>query len=167
MSFSANPVLGTVEYVGTDLPIRVVRTQDSDEHPHGDNALKNDDTLSFPIGVNQRVIGEFVIAYYAHSVKDFHNKLVGPTGSTIVWGYDGSNNGDVEVSNAGEASDATVIWEETTGDNDVGFIKISFIIENGSTAGTVNYQWAALETTGDAANKVYIKAGSHVRYQYF
>lgn len=167
MSFSANPVLGTVEYVGTDLPIRVVRTQDSDDHTNNDNTLKNDDTLSFPIGVNQRVIGELVIAYYAHADKDFQNRLVGPTGSTLVWGYDGSNNADVEVSNAGEASNNTVTLTESTSGSDVGFVKLSFIIKNGSTAGTVTYQWAAANAVDDASEKVYVKAGSHIRYQYF
>tara|TARA_R100001594_G_C4003492_1_gene255325 strand:- start:53 stop:556 length:504 start_codon:yes stop_codon:yes gene_type:complete len=167
MSFSANPVLGTVEYVGTDLPIRVVRTQDAADHTNNDNTLKNDDTLTFPIGVNQRVIGELVVAYYAHADKDFQNRLVGPTGSTFVWGYDGSNNADVEVSNAGETSNNTVTFTESTSSSDVGFLKMSFIIENGSTAGTVSYQWAAAVQVDNDAERVYVKAGSHIRYQYF
>ncbi len=167
MRFSTNQTLGTVSYVSDGLPIRVIREENSIDATNNSNALQGDSVLKFALDKNQRVVGQLDLLYYAHADKDFKYRLIIPTGGVIAWGLDGSNNADAEVSNAGEQSNNTVTFAETTSSSGVGYLTLKFVIKNGSTAGDVQVEYGANSAVNDASERVYVKTGSFFRYQYF
>lgn len=126
--------------------------------------LASDTDLQFPVAAGAKYRFTFRIFYDTSAAGDLKWRLTGPASPTlirflhkaIVPGATALS--EVAVETAFSASDITELSSSGNG----GYIEISGILHNGTTAGTVAFAWA--QATSDAGNTS-ILAGSTVSYE--
>lgn len=120
--------------------------------------------LTLPIGTNERVLFRYTIFYTSTASGDFKYRVDVPASPTLyrlgveTFAADGS----ATVASALSAeADGTVLFAASTD----GFIRLNGILQNGSTAGQVIFQFAQNTATG--SQSAIVRAGSHFEYRYF
>ena len=120
--------------------------------------------LTLPIGTNERVLFRYTIFYTSTATGDFKYRVDVPTSPTLyrlgveTFAADGSA---TVASTLSAEADGTVLFAASTD----GFIRLNGILQNGSTAGQVIFQFAQNTATG--SQSAIVRAGSYFEYRYF
>ncbi|MCR4325597.1 MAG: hypothetical protein NUV59_02210 [Patescibacteria group bacterium] len=143
--------LGTdnVGNVGCQLGQYAIDVRKSADESLTDNAvLQDDDELFFPIGANETWVFQFNLLYTTLATPDIQLAVTAPSGATCDYA-----GGSVEIADgAGSAicGGAVAIVGGSATDNDP--LYVYGAIENGSTAGTVQLQWAQNTSNSNATS---------------
>ncbi|HEU4417375.1 MAG TPA: hypothetical protein VFT55_00475, partial [Planctomycetota bacterium] len=130
----------------------------------GDNTVNNDDQLFLAMGANE--IWEFeafiIASVGASNDPDFKFTFAVPTGATINWvatrqkDSDANSGGLVPVTASGTERNVNM------DNNDVFFVRVRGIVQNGSNAGNLQFQWAQNNANATATSvqiNSFLKAG--------
>lgn len=120
--------------------------------------------LTIPIGKNERVLFRYTLYYTSTAAGDFKYRVDVPASPTLYrlgiesFAADGSATAASVITSE---ADSTVLFASGTD----GFIRLQGVLQNGSTAGTIFFQFA--QNTATAAQSAIVRAGSHFEYRYF
>lgn len=120
--------------------------------------------LTLPVGKNERVLFRYNLFYTSTATGDLKYRVDVPASPTTYRLFSEEQAADataiVCATITGEADD-TVLFASGTD----GFIRLTGFIANGTTAGSVIFQFA--QNTATAAQSAVIRAGSFLEYRYF
>lgn len=120
--------------------------------------------LTIPVGTNERVLFRYSVFYTSTATGDFKYRVDVPASPTLyrlgVETYAADGTATVASTITAEA-DGTVLFASGT----EGFIRLTGVLSNGTTAGSVIFQFAQNTATG--AQSAIIRAGSSFEYRYF
>ena len=115
--------------------------------------LVNDTQLTFAVAANEVWVFQLLLCVICPATgTNFKATMVGPSGSTIQWSFQGLAMYDASVNvtqlrtRAGAATDATYMDAFSTGTN----VGITGVIVNGSTSGSCTLQFAQNTSTANA-----------------
>ncbi len=126
-----------------------------------DTTLAADEELRFRIEAKQTVSLRLAVVFDTTSNADFKFGMRGPSSPTLVRiGYQVIDAGETTVEIARNEDFTTTTTLTTTGGS-VGFMIGHGVIQNGSTAGEVSFQWA--QGTSHADSTI-VRLGSVIEY---
>lgn len=135
---------------------RIIKRKTADETVNNSATLQNDDHLSFPIAANEVWTFDLRLFIVGDATADLKAAFTWPTGATAIWAPHGQRAADsVVTSAAGTSTSGTAV--SLGADAGPALLVIAGTIENASTAGTVQLQWA--QQTATVANTT-VKRGS-------
>jgi len=129
----------------------------TDESLTSSTTLQNDDTLLFPVEASATYEFTATVVYVGNTTGDFKLAFTFPSGATLYWVGKGT---PIGLDNSfGAASGTSLAYSgETTNQS----IVVQAVLTTGSTAGTLQLQWA--QNTSNATATV-VKTGSFIRAQ--
>ena len=133
----------------------------NNETTNTDTTFSNDAVLLFQADASIKYRFHFVVFYDTPTAADFKWQLTGPASPTLVL-YDGrayapgATAATVTRDNAFSSAHSLT---ETSGT--AGFVDITGILHNGTTAGLVNLQWAQ---NGSNGSNTTVYAGSYLEF---
>lgn len=120
--------------------------------------------LTIPIGTNERVLFRYTIFYTSTATGDLKYRVDVPASPTL---YRLATDNVADDVTAGVTSVITAEADSTallaSGVN--GILRLNGVLTNGSTAGTVIFQFA--QNTATASQSAIIRAGSYFEYRNF
>lgn len=118
-------------------------------------ALADDNTLQFPIGVNEQWIAEYALAVTMSAAGGIGHTIIGPAGATgqIMW-----QSSSLSATQAYSMALGTEAGNVNLGT--LAFVTLKVWIVNGATAGTIKLQFA--QVVSDANATVHL-TGSYLR----
>lgn len=120
--------------------------------------------LTIPVGINERVLFRYTIFYTSTATGDLKYRVDVPASPTLyrlgIESFAADGSATVASVITAEA-DSTVLFASGTD----GFIRLSGVLANGTTAGQVLFQFA--QNTATASQSAIIRAGSYFEYRNF
>jgi len=161
MSITLNGNFGAVYQPDAFIAGNIV---DADQTVTNSATLVTVPQLTIPIGINERVIFRATLFYTSTATGDFKYRVDVPASPTLYRLFAEEQAADataIVCSTITAEADDTVLFASGTD----GVIRVSGILQNGSTAGQVLFQFA--QNTATASQSAIIRAGSFLEYRNF
>lgn len=161
MSLTINGNLGAVYQPDVFVAGNIV---DADQTVTNSATLVTVPQLTLPIGINERIIFRATLFYTSTATGDFKYRVDVPASPTLYRLFAEEQAADatsVVCSTISAEADDTILFASGT----EGVIRLSGVLQNGSTAGQVLFQFA--QNTATAAQSAVIRAGSFLEYRNF
>lgn len=161
MSITLNGNFGAVYQPDSFVAGNVV---DADQTVTNSATLVTVPQLTIPIGINERVIFRATLFYTSTATGDFKYRVDVPASPTLYRLFAEEQAADataIVCSTITAEADDTVLFASGTD----GTIRLTGILQNGSTAGNVIFQFA--QNTATASQSAIIRAGSILEYRNF
>jgi hypothetical protein len=143
--------------------MQLSRVVDSIQSVTSSTALTTVPQLTIPIGINERVLFRYNLFYTTATAADISYTVDVPTSPTLYRQVtEGMAPDDTAFDLALATAEGTI--DLLGAANTDGFIRITGVLHNGSTAGEILFKFAQKTSTASATS---IRAGSFLEYRYF